>query len=156
MKVSDFLTLVRARIRDNYRVEYDDAELIGYINDAISYWSACSVANSDLLKVKTVSVNPYTDVPDDFAKFCGVYPITIESGRIISDDGTQVLCKYYAYDGLISDVEDNLIYSAPEISILLQLTCIYALNRNQFDVTTDASLSKALSDVVSTSKVRNS
>ena len=155
MLVSAFLTLVRDRIRDSYKLEYFDPELIGYINDAISYWSSCSVANKDLLKIKTISVSPYVDIPTNFAHLVGAYPVSIESGRLISNTGDTVLCKYYCYDDSVTSTTDTLSYSSPEISILLQLTCLYALNRNQFDVTSETALSKALSDVVSASKVKS-
>lgn len=153
MKVSDFFTLLRARIRDNYKLEYPDEELIGYLNDAISYWSSCSISNKDKLHVKTLIVNPFVDVPDDFAKFAGTFPVYIVEKRIISTEGNSVTCKYYAFDDHISTIEDDLRFDKPEISILLQLTAIYALNRNQFDVSTDTSLAKSLSDVVAQAKV---
>lgn len=153
MKVSDFITLVRARIRDNYNLEYSDNELIGYINDAISYWSACSVANKDKLTIRALMVNPYVEVPIDFAKWAGTYPVYILNNQVISTNNNAVECKYYAFDSHISSVTDNLKYDAPTISVLLQLTCIYALNRNQFDVSTDTSLAKSLSDVLAQAKV---
>jgi len=151
--VSEFLTLVRARIRDNFKLEYPDEELIGYINDAISYWSSCSITNKDKLSVKTLIVDPYVDVPSDFAKFAGTYPVYIIDKRILSTDNDRVVCKYYAFDNHVSSVNDTMNFDSPVISVLLQLTCIYALNRNQFDVTTDTSLLKSLSDVIATAKV---
>lgn len=153
MLVSDFLTLVRARIRDNYSLEYPDVELIGYINDAISYWSSCSITNKDKLSVKILTVNPSVSVPSDFAKFAGTYPVYILNKVIYSTDNDNVSCKYYAFDNHISASSDILNYDSATISVLLQLTCIYALNRNQFDVTTDTSLLKSLSDVVASAKV---
>lgn len=153
MKVSEFLTLIRARIRDNYKLEYPDDELIGYLNDAITYWSSCSISNKDKTTVKTLIVDPYVDVPDDFGKFAGIYPVYIVEKRVISSGNDRVICKYYSFDAHVSSVNEVLRFDRPVISVLLQLTCIYALNRNQFDITTDTSLLKSLSDVVATARV---
>ena len=153
MLVSDFLTLVRARIRDNYKLEYTDDELIGYLNDAISYWSSCCINNKDKYNVRTLIVDPFVDVPADFGKFAGTFPVYIIDKRIISNDNKKVTCKYYAFDSHVTSISDKLDFDPPICSVLVQLTCIYALNRNQFDVTTDTSLLKSLSDVVATARV---
>ena len=155
MLVSAFLTKLRLRIRDEYKVEYTDDELIGYLNDALAYWDSTRIVSADPLRLKSLTVNPNATVPTDFAKWAGTYPVYIQNGNVYSASGDSVACKYYAYSTSFASTSDNINLPNPEISILLQLSTIYALNKNQFDVSTDTSLAKALQDVVAQSKVRN-
>lgn len=153
MLVSAFLTKLRFRIRDEYKVEYSDAELIDYLNDALSYWDSIKVVNYEPTKLKSLVVNPNVAVPSDFAKFAGTYPVYILNGNIYSVSGSSVTCKYFAFSDFFDELTDNINLPNPEITVLLQLATVYALNRNQFDVSTDTSLAKALQDVVAQAKV---
>ena len=155
MLVSAFLTLLRTRIRDEYKAEYQDSELISYLNDALAYWDSTRVVAGDCLRVKALTVNPNVTVPTNFAKWAGTFPVYILNGTVYSTDGGSVTCKYYSYSDSFASLNDNINLSNPEITVLLQLATIYALNRNQFDVSTDTSLAKALQDVVAQSKVVN-
>ena len=155
MLVSAFLTLLRTRIRDEYKAEYQDPELIGYLNDALAYWDSTRVVAGDCLRVKSLTVNPNIAVPANFAKWAGTFPVYILNGTVYSISGSSVACKYYSYSDSFTALTDTINLPNPEITVLLQLATIYALNRNQFDVSTDTSLAKALQDVVAQSKVVN-
>lgn len=155
MLVSAFLTQLRFRIRDEFKVEYPDNELIGYLNDALAYWDSTRVVASDPLRVKSLVVNPSASVPTNFAKWAGTFPVYILGETVYTTEATPVTCKYYSYSDGYDELTDSINLANPEIVILLQLATIYALNRNQFDVSTDTSLAKALQDVVAQSKVTN-
>lgn len=154
MLVSAFLTKLRLRIRDEYKEEYTDDELISYLNDALAYWDSTRIVTSDPLRLKSLIVNPNIAVPLDFAKWAGTYPVYIQNGTVYSVSGSSITCKYFAYSDSFTSTSDNINLPNPEIIVLLQLATIYALNKNQFDVTADTSLAKALQDVVAQSKVK--
>lgn len=155
MTVNEILMSVRRRIRDEHKIEYQDSELIGYINDAINLISNANIANKDPLMVKEIIINEKTFVPKSFVKWAGVYPVSITNDIIdLLDPAETIVCKYYAAKENVSNTFDKIPFDDAGRSLVVQLTVIYALNRNQFDIVQDERLMNTLSQAVALGKGR--
>jgi hypothetical protein len=149
LTVEELLISVRRRIRDEHKIEYQDSELIDYVNDAINLVSNTAIANKDPLMIKEIIIDGTNDVPASFVKLAGVYPVSIANGTInLLDRAETIICKYYAAKENVADLSDKIPFDDVNCSLVGQLTAIYALNRNQYDISQDERLTNILSQAI--------
>lgn len=151
MNVQSAITTIKNRINDLTGTGYTTAIIIDYLNDAINYVSSKMVEVNHPLLLRDISVTNAMVVPDNFVKFAGTYPIR-RTGQILSiiDGSETVDAKYYrSLDNVVLNGDMPLndpIYT----SLIIQVTCIYALNKNEFDTSQDAGLVQELEKTIST------
>jgi hypothetical protein len=155
LTVEELLISVRRRIRDEHKIEYQDSELIDYINDAINLVSNTAIASKDPLMIKEITVTGSIGVPEFFVKLAGVYPVSIFNGIInLLNPAETIVCKYYAAKNNIASLSDEIPFDGANCSLVGQLTAIYALNRNQYDVSQDERLTNTLSQAIVLGKTK--
>jgi len=142
MKVSELLVRIRQHISDVDAIEYEDAELYGYINDGIRYLSAILITARDPECVSEITVSSDTALPDDFFALAGQFPIYIANGtiKLLYSAGGPVDVRYFASKPSVSAVDDLIPFKDVFMGILARIIAIYALNRNEFDCTQDLAL----------------
>jgi len=138
--VSTLLTVVRKKIRDTTSIEYQDSELIDFLNDALDYMSSFMIRIKDGESIKVVSVAGNITKPDDFDSIVGSQLLYLENDSIKTLTGGTLMMRYYAMKPHVSTISDIVPFKASIEPLLAQLTAIYALNRNEFDVSQDQTL----------------
>ena len=156
MLVSEAIKTVRRRVNDEYDSGYSDEDIIGYLNDAIKYLASAMIVRCDPVLIKeydisgTSSNNP---VPKNFARFAGGYPVRRNGSNFLVTDGSPIVTtKYFYYPDNVTDLTDELPFSDSNmlLTVIINLTCIYALNKHEFNVQQDEVLRNQLEDLINT------
>lgn len=142
MKVSDILNVIRPRIADENKIEYEDEELIEYLNDAMDFLSAQLIAMNDSGMITDLTVKDGNAVPADFMdKYAGNFPVYISGDAFkILDGSTQVDIRYYAMKPHVVRADDLVPFKDYYKSVLTQAVAMYALNRNEYEIGQDKGL----------------
>jgi len=141
-KVGKLFISIRKKIRDTTSIEYPDLELIDYLNDAIDYMSAYLIRIKDGETIKTATIDSTGIIakPSDYDSLVGAQMLYLENDSIKTLSGDAATIRYYAMKQHVSSVSDIIPFKASIEPFLVQLTAIYALNRNEFNVTQDQAL----------------
>lgn len=164
MLVRNLLDEVRRQIADVEKVEYTDAELIGYINDGLRFISNELIRLNSPLLIKFVNLtlsNGEATLPSDFVKeeavldaqgnnLVSVPPAKIadpKSYKIIGNKlysgNKSVTLFYYAPFQLVSGLDDLIPVPVWMESLLKEIVVFLALNRNEFNVSVEQALIQA-------------
>jgi len=139
MLVSEALTKIRDRISDQDAFGYTDSEIINYINDAIAvlWLHLISLGKNEVIKRVTSNITPFTK-PSDFYQIIG-NPTIIENGDNLENYGKlPIEFCYYAKPSTIATTTDTLPFNNYAYhSAIIQVASMYALNRNEFDISQD-------------------
>jgi len=155
MLVSDAISIIRARINDEYDTGYSDFVLMDYINDAIKFLAGALIVRNDPVLTKDMDIyakDGSTDVPKNFVRFAGGYPVKRKGQKLyISDSSSYVRAKYFFVPDNVSSVEDEMPFPTSDIyeALLIHMACIYALNQHEFNVERDQRLRQELEQIMS-------
>lgn len=138
--VSNLLVSIRNKIHDVKKIEYEDAELIDCLNDAIDYMSLFLIRIADGEMIKSIIVPGMIEKPSDFDSVVGAQSLYMENNYIKTLTGDPATMRYYATKQHISDTTDAIPFKSSLEPLLAELTAIYALNRNEYDITQDMAL----------------
>lgn len=140
MTVGQIVTLMRARIADAdpARYEYSDAELIGYINDAVRYVADHVVRMGDPSPLVTeTSLRSGDDLPADVIAWAGQYPLNVSGGKVYPE--YPIRARFFAYPAPATALTDTLPLSG-DFSKILQVATVLARRRNDFDQSQDLAI----------------
>jgi hypothetical protein len=140
--VSTALTMVRKQIYDVNSLEYTDEELINYLNSAISLlgYELIKADAPDITAEITISVVD-TAKPTGFVQWAARYPLTVSGGLINAYGTLPITARYYKHPALVAATTDNLPFDNDIYNhLLVQLTAIMALNRNEYEISQDSAL----------------
>lgn len=144
MIVKEAIELIRGRINDEFDTGYTDERLINYLNDAVKYLSSAIIARHDPMLTKELLVEATgTDVPFNFIRFAGGFPIKrIGNKFYIADSSKCVASKYFFMPSDLKDVEDEMPFNTHEVynTVVVNLACLYALNQHEFNISQDSAL----------------
>ena len=121
-------------------------ELLNYLDRAVDEYSKRQANNKDVRLMKEISVSDNANIPDDFLSFCGCVPLNIIGKKfrfyITPEDQTEKKnVRYmarlpYVTDGKYND-DDVLPYDHDQCMAITALAAVYALNKNEANVTQD-------------------
>lgn len=118
-------------------------ELLNYLDRAVEEYSKRQANNKDVRLMKEISVLDGHKIPDDFLSFCGLIPLKVIGGKFrfysASDDAitVQYMARLpYVTDGKYND-DDVLPYDHDQCMAITALAAVYALNKNEANVTQD-------------------
>ena len=118
-------------------------ELLNYLDRAVDEYSKRQVNNKDVRLMKEISVLDGHKIPDDFLSFCGLTPLKVIGGkfRFYSASDNALTVWYmgrlpYVSDENYSD-DENLPYDHDQYMAITALAAVYALNKNEANVTQD-------------------
>ena len=144
MLVSKAIEIIRRRINDEYDTGYTDEDLINYINDAVKYLSSALISRNDPILVDEIDVGSSipVDIPDNFVRTAGGFPVMRKRGKFYITDGSPVVTvKYFYIPHDITSVTESLPFTEEMYHmVIINLACVYALNRHEFDVQQDEAL----------------
>lgn len=154
MLVSTIIQDIRNRINDKDGVgDFDDDEIVSYINQALNYVGLYFVTANNPLALKEVTIKDGDTLPTDYIKHCGILPIKV-TGKVVKflDTSTKNLTMKYFYKaanitGTATD-EEMPYDDALTNNIIVTITVILLMNQQRLDVTQDQTLSGTLTDML--------
>lgn len=152
MLVSEAIERIRRRINDEYDTGYSDEVLINYINDSIKYLCHALITRNDPLLVDTMEIkaNEINLVPANFTRFAGGYPVKRMGNRFYLTDGSDYLtAKYFFIPAELTAVTDDLPFDNDTYhALIINLSCIYALNQHEFNVERDTAMKQEMEQLI--------
>lgn len=153
MLVSDALIDIRYRLNDHEAVgDFDDAQLISFINQAVTYLGGYFTASSNPRQTKTATITVGTTgtVPTDFVKTAGTFPMKI-IGDTITPFNTKkdFTYKYFFQNAELTQATDILPYKDKNsCTVIILLAVIFALNQQRFNVAQDSTIQQQIMDIL--------
>lgn len=148
MLASQAIAEIREEIHDVEALEYSDKILLRYINQAIQYVNGvlAQMGHSEMIEEALFQNND--PIPKNFLRWCGQYPARLCGGKIVIYDrdyaSVGMTMRYYKGKDNISAAERLPFQSDAACGLVVQAACIFALNRNEFDVAQDSQLAQQL------------
>lgn len=153
MNIKKTINDIRVRISDNDEIEYTDSELVGYINDALfAIWLQLkAVKNKEVVRRIDVTANNQAK-PNDFFYFTARYPIVCIGDRFETYGQLPINdVTYYSKSPKVSVTDvDVSVFGDNYDSAIVQVACLYALNRNEFNIQQDHSLANEVRGLIGT------
>jgi len=132
---------VRPRINDLDGIVYTDGELISYLNTAIDYLNGYLIGLKKPEMIQEISIADGTPVPIDWDTFAGQYPAYIIQDTLKLFEGHErVTVRYFSLMPHVTTVSDVVLFKMRYKSILVHIVAMYALNRNEYDISQDKEL----------------
>lgn len=147
-QIADIMRRIRSQISDSDEDEYDNQTLVGYLNDAIDWFSLQLIQAKDPEMIKEISLADGDDIPTGYYSTCGMFPIEITGTKVhIIDGSSTVSLRYFVTKPHVMYIAETKAY-VPLYSpfksiydtILIQKAAILAMNKNEYDVTQDEKL----------------
>lgn len=153
MLVKDVIQDIRNRINDKEAVgDFDDDDIVSYINQSINYIGLYFVTAGNPIAIKFMEVGDGDNVPDDYIKTCGVYPIQVTGKEVRFLDGSKGKKKmrYFFKPANITGAEsEEMPYEdALTNNIIVNITVLSLLNQQRLNISQDQTLSTSLMDMV--------
>lgn len=153
MLVSEAIQRIRNRTNDEFDTGYEDEVLINYINDAVKYLSHALIVRNDPILVETLVLasDSSNNVPTNFVRFAGGYPVKRKGQKFyILDSSTKVTTKYFFIPSEVTSGSDTMPFEENDTyqTIIINISCIYALNQHEFNVDRDTALRQELEQII--------
>lgn len=153
MLVSEAIQKIRNRINDEFDTGYLDDVMMNYINDSVKYLAHALIVRNDPILVETLVLTPESsnEVPANFVRFAGGYPIMRKGSRLyIVDGSSKVTAKYFFIPSEVSSVEDKMPFEDNDTyqTIIVNMASIYALNQHEYNVDRDTGLKQELEQII--------
>ena len=144
MLVSEAIQQIRERVNDEYDTGYTDTVLIDYINDAVKYLSAALINRNDpiLTELMDVGVTLPSNVPKNFVRTAGGFPIMRRGNKFYITDGSPIVTiKYFYMPEDLTSVTQSLPFDDDAYCmVIVKLATIYAINQHEFNINQDEAL----------------
>ena len=144
MKTSKAIDEIKAAGHD-ISDEYSRTECIGFLNTAIHEVSGLLIAARSPMMVREILIHDGESVPAHYVASAGQYPmrITGQTVQFVDPSMDEIRFRYFATMPPLTDEEGDLPFQheAPN-DYVLKIAILYALNRNEYDLSQD----KALAD----------
>ena len=148
MTRKEILAMVRKLIADEQATGFTEGgnleepegtqELENYLNRAVDEYSKRQADRKDVRLMKEAELADGDSLPDDYLVFCGMMPIKIIGKKvkyyIASSD--KIPIRYLARLPYVTDYNENdtLPYEEDQSIAISALAAIYALNKNESDI----------------------
>lgn len=151
MKISEIIQIIRNRLNDRDGVgDFEDDQLVDYLNQAISYISAYLVTTMNPLMVKSATLNDGDELPEDFIKTCGNFPMLVEGRTVELFNPKKPLDIKYYFQLPKVDMEDDFpLKDLQSSNLAIQLAVIFCMNQQRIDVGQDQAIATMCMDMVS-------
>ena len=153
MLVSEAIQRIRGRINDEFDTGYLDDVLMNYINDSVKYLSHALIVRNDPILVETlvVTADGENDVPANFVRFAGGYPVMRKGQKFyMLDNSAQVTTKYFYIPSEVTSTSDKMPFEENDTyqAIIINMASIYALNQHEFNIDRDTALKQELEQII--------
>jgi hypothetical protein len=143
----EIIKRIRELISDKDGIEFETSAVVGFLNSAIAWLSLQLIQNNNVEMIKEIVITDGANVPNDYIKPCGLYPVkkTGNTFRFL-DDSETLEFQYFANRPYITVNEADVFLPTYSVfkpiydAVLIQKTAILALNRDEYDITQDEAL----------------
>ena len=146
MTKTEMLTKLRILLSDAQEVGYpEDSELLDYLDRATVYYSEQMIAVKDPSMLKKMDVVGCLDLPNDFVALAGQHPVQITGRHMDYYGDIPYRVTYWANLVLPSSLaldSDVVPHTSAQDAMILELARVFALNRNEYDLTQDLTLNE--------------
>lgn len=151
MLVSEMIQIIRNRLNDREGVgDFEDDQLIDYLNQAVNYISGYLVTTMNPLMVKSIELNNGDELPEDFVKTCGNFPMLVEGRTVELFNPKKPLEVKYYYQLPNIEMEDEFpLKDLQSPNLAIQLTVIFCMNQQKMDISQDQAIATMCMDMVS-------
>ena len=143
MNIANTINDIRARISDNDGIEYTDKEIVGYINDALfAVWLQLKAIRCKDV-INSIDITAVSQAkPLDFFDFTNRQPVVSYGDNFEVYGDLPILKATYFTKSPHINVGDTIVsvFDDNYDSAVVQIACLYALNRNEFNIQQDQSL----------------
>ena len=144
MNVSEALADIRFKIHDKDEIEMTTEELLICLNEAIQYVSSYLIAaNSPAIVADMVVEAEETELPVNFVKTAGIFPIKV-TGNVMRwldyEEGATMNLRYFASCETVMEADEMPFKHDALNQITIKLAAIYAGNQLEAEVTQDKAL----------------
>ncbi|MDR1649931.1 MAG: hypothetical protein LBR71_06680 [Synergistaceae bacterium] len=148
MTLNEMIAALRRQLSDEQAVGWpDNAELLTYLDRAAGFLSEQLIALKDPSRLKRFRVLGTAPLPDDFTAFAGSVPIAVRGGTCEFYGDFPVDADYWGKlppPSLQGEADEELPYSHNECVLIADIARIFALNKNEYDISQDMSLLSTL------------
>ncbi|GHV45856.1 hypothetical protein FACS1894204_06180 [Synergistales bacterium] len=144
MILSDMVYGLRQQLSDEQSVGWPiDTELLAYLDAAADYLSETLITYKDTTMLRRLDIQHSSGtLPDDFVRFVGNVPIFVLGNTfdVYADLPNDVY--YWGRFARPSGFElaAALPYTRQQASLVINIARMYALNKNEYDISQDAAL----------------
>ena len=154
MTRKEILAMVRKLIADEQATGFTEGgnleepegtqELENYLNRAVDEYSKRQAGLKDVRLMKEAEVKNGDKLPDDYLAFCGAMPVRVLGNKIkfYVASTNPILVRYLARLPYVTDYGENdeLPYEEDQSIVISALAAIYALNKQEANVSQDLAL----------------
>ena len=143
MKTSKAIDMIKAAGHD-ISDEYSRAECIDFLNTAIHEVSGLLIAARSPMMVREILLHDGESVPAHYVSSAGQYPmrITGQTVQFVDPALTEMRFRYFATMPPLEGETGDLPFAHEALNdYVLKVATLYALNRNEYDLTQDRALS---------------
>ena len=137
------LNLLRHHLSDDQKIGWpSDVELNAFLDRAAETVSERLASDRDPSLMASLTISGPTSLPDDFLAFVGKVPIAIVD-RVASPYGSEpVTADYWRMLPRPSELQDSddIPCTTEQAGLIIDLARIYALNKNEYDISQDLAL----------------
>ena len=148
MTRKEILAMVRKLIADEQATGFTEGgnleepegtqELENYLNRAVDEYSKRQAGRKDVRLMKEAELADGDSLPDDYLMFCGMMPIKIIGKKVkyYIASTSKMPIRYLARLPYVTDYNENdeLPYEEDQSIAISALAAIYALNKNESDI----------------------
>jgi hypothetical protein len=136
--------LLRQHLSDEQFVGWpNDSELVAYMDRAADYLSEQLIADKDPSMTAEFFIQASgSPLPENFVAFIGNAPVAVIGRLARPFVNTGYVARYWArlakFSGLVSTEQSP--YTPAQESLIVDIARMFALNRNEYDISQDMSL----------------
>jgi hypothetical protein len=155
MTLNEMIILLMQHLSDEQAIGWPvDHELIAYLDRAVDYLSDQLIALKDPTMRKSIEVLGVTPLPEDFVSFIGNVPVNIV-GRSCEPyaDIPETLFYWGKFPSVskFSGIEETP-YTREQALMIVGIAQMFALNRNEYDISQDMALLGTISKAMATAR----
>ncbi len=130
--------------------DVDEYRCLEYLNTAMQQTSSLLIAAQYPALVKEIVVQNGDELPKNFMKSAGQYPLRLTNNKAeIIDDSQSVRFRYWATPDMMTLEDERLPYSHDAINeVVVRGAIILAINEDEYDITQDMTLITALQQAI--------
>lgn len=153
MLVSDVIQDIRNRISDKEGIgDFDNDDIISYINQAINYVGLYFVTAQNPLALKEVEIINNDTVPDDYIKMCGIIPVRVigKTIKFLDSSTKRLTMKYFYKPPNIGAGEDETMPYDDNVTnnLIVSMSVLMLMNQQRLNVSQDQTLNDALMNMI--------
>lgn len=150
MKVEKAVATIKAATHD-ISDEYSTDECIGFLNTAVQQISHLLIAGKSPQMVREIKIHNLEDLPDDFVKTAGTYPIRITGQKMafLDEMMDEIRFRYFATKKQITDIAEEMPFIYEQLNdVAVKSAVLLSLNQNEYDISQDKALADEMKQVL--------